>query len=157
MRVCYRHGCCYRVVAALRFLSLQQSKNTALCCVWYSLIKRLAPGLWKWSRHPNYLGEQLWWWGLAGFAIGLRQPWAVAGTLFNTLCMVGFRILQYDIILQLFPSPFAHRDNPCFPRYCVATVLLGLLQKRGLLVKIHGMRLLEKGAAAMGHLVHVCE
>ena len=27
-------------------------------------------GLWAWSRHPNYLGEMLFWWGLALLALG---------------------------------------------------------------------------------------
>lgn len=27
-------------------------------------------GLWAWSRHPNYLGEMMLWWGLAFFALG---------------------------------------------------------------------------------------
>ena len=29
----------------------------------------LATGLWKYSRHPNYFGEQLWWWSLALFSV----------------------------------------------------------------------------------------
>ena len=40
------------------------------------------------SRHPNYFGEQLWWWSLALFAIRVGHPWAVAGTAFNSLILV---------------------------------------------------------------------
>ena len=29
----------------------------------------LDSGIWRYSRHPNYFGEQLWWWSFAGFAI----------------------------------------------------------------------------------------
>lgn len=28
----------------------------------------LETGLWRWSRHPNYLGEILWWWSLVAMA-----------------------------------------------------------------------------------------
>lgn len=31
----------------------------------------LNTGLWRYSRHPNYFGEQLWWWALALFAINV--------------------------------------------------------------------------------------
>ncbi len=47
-------------------------------------------GLWKYSRHPNYLGEILMWWGigLAALAV-LPQFWFLpAGALANTLLFI---------------------------------------------------------------------
>lgn len=32
-------------------------------------------GLWGWSRHPNYLGEQLFWWGLWLFGLAADSGW----------------------------------------------------------------------------------
>ncbi len=57
-------------------------------------------GVWRYSRHPNYVGEQLWWWGLAVFAVacgggghgggggGWQHAWVFVGPLFNSVCMV---------------------------------------------------------------------
>ncbi len=44
-------------------------------------------GLWKYARHPNYLGEILMWWGVAGAAIAIAPThWYLAGgALLNTL------------------------------------------------------------------------
>lgn len=44
-------------------------------------------GLWKYSRHPNYLGEILMWWGVAlSLVCVLPQYWYLcAGALINTL------------------------------------------------------------------------
>lgn len=47
----------------------------------------LNTGLWKYSRHPNYFGEQLWWWSLALFAIQAGQWWAIAGTFLNSIVL----------------------------------------------------------------------
>jgi steroid 5-alpha reductase family enzyme len=38
----------------------------------------LATGLWAYSRHPNYLGEILFWWGLALFALAADAPLVVS-------------------------------------------------------------------------------
>ena len=41
----------------------------------------LAEGLWAYSRHPNYLGEILFWWGVALFAVasGVFAWWTALG------------------------------------------------------------------------------
>jgi steroid 5-alpha reductase family enzyme len=46
----------------------------------------LESGLWAWSRHPNYSGEVLLWWGLYGLGVAAGAPaWTGAGALAITL------------------------------------------------------------------------
>ena len=44
-------------------------------------------GLWKNSRHPNYLGEILMWWGIAVQAVSVMPErwWLIAGAVANTV------------------------------------------------------------------------
>ncbi len=37
--------------------------------------KILTTGLWSISRHPNYFGEALVWWGISFYALGLHNGW----------------------------------------------------------------------------------
>jgi len=55
-------------------------------------------GLWKYSRHPNYLGEILMWWGVALAAVSvLPFNWyLIAGAIANTLLFLCVSIPMAD-------------------------------------------------------------
>ena len=51
----------------------------------------VASGLWRWSRHPNYFGEMLVWWGIFVFAVPFLHGLAfltAAGPAFITLLLL---------------------------------------------------------------------
>jgi steroid 5-alpha reductase family enzyme len=58
----------------------------------------LASGVWAVSRHPNYLGELLFWWGLflGGLAAAPRWAWAVVGPLAITALFVAVSVPWMD-------------------------------------------------------------
>jgi steroid 5-alpha reductase family enzyme len=45
-------------------------------------------GLWRYSRHPNYFGDALLWWGLWLLAVGGGAPWTVVGPALMTFLLV---------------------------------------------------------------------
>lgn len=55
-------------------------------------------GLWKYSRHPNYLGEILMWWGIALSAVSvLPNKWyLIAGAISNTLLFLFVSVPMAD-------------------------------------------------------------
>ena len=55
-------------------------------------------GVWKYSRHPNYLGEILMWWGIAlAFVCIMPEYWyLIAGALANTLLFLFISIPLAD-------------------------------------------------------------
>ncbi|KAL8149222.1 uncharacterized protein C594.04c [Apium graveolens] len=60
----------------------------------------LDKGLWHYSRHPNYFGEQLWWWGLGIFAWNLGQSWTLLGALVNSMCLAYVTVLVEERMLK---------------------------------------------------------
>lgn len=81
----------------------------------------LDTGLWAWSRHPNYFGEMLFWWGLWLFApaSGPGHAWTVAGAVAITLMfhVVSLRLLETRM-LERRPAYAEHvRNLPAFVPY----------------------------------------
>jgi steroid 5-alpha reductase family enzyme len=56
--------------------------------------KTLRTGLWSRSRHPNYIGEMLFWWGLYCFALAANPTywWVIIGPLTITFMFVFISI-----------------------------------------------------------------
>jgi steroid 5-alpha reductase family enzyme len=58
----------------------------------------LATGVWAWSRHPNYLGEVLFWWGLWLFGVAAEPGfwWTIVGPVIMTALFVFISIPMMD-------------------------------------------------------------
>ena len=55
-------------------------------------------GLWKYSRHPNYLGEILMWWGVAlsVICVDINVWYLIAGAVANTILFFAVSIPMAD-------------------------------------------------------------
>nr|GMD20932.1 uncharacterized protein C594.04C isoform X2 [Ipomoea batatas] len=76
------------------------SRNKRLKELSQPMVPNLDTGLWRYSRHPNYFGEQLWWWGLAIFAWRLGHAWSFVGPLINSLCLAYVTLLVEKRMLK---------------------------------------------------------
>jgi steroid 5-alpha reductase family enzyme len=71
----------------------------------------VASGLWRYSRHPNYFGELLCWWGVFLFAAGNLEGWswlAVAGPISITallLFVTGIPTLEASALRKWGSDP----------------------------------------------------
>ena len=58
-------------------------------------------GLWAWSRHPNYFGECLAWWGAWLVAVSAGAAWTVVSPLLMTVLLLrvsGVVLLERDLL-----------------------------------------------------------
>ena len=80
-------------------------------------------GLWRLSRHPNYFGESLLWWGFGSMAAATGNFWSLASPLFMTFLLLkvsGVSLLEKTITSRR-PGyrEYQERTNaflPWFPR-----------------------------------------
>jgi steroid 5-alpha reductase family enzyme len=76
-------------------------------------------GLWRWSRHPNYFGDFLVWWGLGLVSLGAGSWWALSGPAVMTLLLMrvsGVPLLE-GTIGERRPgyTAYAARTSAFFP------------------------------------------
>jgi len=60
----------------------------------------LDTGLWRYTRHPNYFGEALLWWGIYLLAVSAGGWWTLASPLLMTVLLLrvsGVALLEKDI------------------------------------------------------------
>jgi steroid 5-alpha reductase family enzyme len=57
-------------------------------------------GLWRYTRHPNYFGEAVLWWGIYLLALAVGGWWSIVGPLLLTVLLLrvsGVALLEKDI------------------------------------------------------------
>ena len=86
------HSFCNKPFHSVTGVSALQRVAIGCCC--------LGAGLWRYSRHPNYFFEQLFWWSLALFGANVGAPWVFFGPLFNSACMVQVTRLTEERMLR---------------------------------------------------------
>lgn len=79
----------------------------------------LSTGLWRYSRHPNYFGESLMWWGMAAAVCG--HSFTVGGELaaWSMLAFVGPVLITF-LLLRVSGVPLLERkykQNPVYQEY----------------------------------------
>ena len=81
--------------------------------------KALDRGLWRYTRHPNYFGECLVWWGFYCFALPTGAWWTIVGPLLLTYMLLRFSgvALMEQTIVERRPEyrDYTARTNAFFP------------------------------------------
>jgi len=86
-------------------------------------------GLWRYTRHPNYFGEFLVWWGFYMIALGAGAWWAIVSPLLMSVLLLrisGVALLEKDI-QERRPAyrDYVARTNAFFPGPSRATTTVG--------------------------------
>ncbi|MDH5232981.1 MAG: DUF1295 domain-containing protein [Gammaproteobacteria bacterium] len=91
--------------------------------------KVMAQGLWYYTRHPNYFGECLLWWGFYLFAVSSDAWWSIPGPLLITWLLLKFSgvVMLEETIVKRRPAYREYIANtnafiPGRPKHKVRTV-----------------------------------
>ena len=75
-------------------------------------------GLWRYTRHPNYFGEAVLWWGFWFFALARSAPlWSIASPLLITFLLLrvsGARLLEQSLVKEKPSYQDYIRRTPAF-------------------------------------------
>ena len=81
--------------------------------------KIITHGLWKYTRHPNYFGETLIWWGIFLIALSVRNGWtAVLSPLLITFLLLrvsGITMLEKKYTGNKYFEEYARKTSPFIP------------------------------------------
>jgi steroid 5-alpha reductase family enzyme len=76
-------------------------------------------GLWRYTRHPNYFGDFLVWWGLFGIAVAAGAWWTVVSPLVMSLLLLrvsGVTLLEQGMRSRPGYEDYVRRTSTFFPR-----------------------------------------
>jgi steroid 5-alpha reductase family enzyme len=77
-------------------------------------------GLWSWSRHPNYFGEVLIWWGFYFLALHPGYPLTIVSPLIMTFLLLrvsGVTLLEKSLVEDKPDyKAYIERTSAFFPR-----------------------------------------
>lgn len=81
--------------------------------------KVMDEGLWKYSRHPNYFGEAVIWWGFFLIALSVGAWWSIVSPLIMTWLLLKFSgvVMLEETITERRPDyrEYIKRTNAFFP------------------------------------------
>jgi steroid 5-alpha reductase family enzyme len=81
--------------------------------------KIMTQGLWKYTRHPNYFGEVVMWWGIFLMALSVKNGWtAVVSPLLITFLLLkvsGITMLERKYAGKKEFQEYTKRTNAFFP------------------------------------------
>ncbi len=80
-------------------------------------------GLWRYSRHPNYFGEILVWWGLFLFSVPFQQGWAWVSVL-GPVTITGLLLFVTGVPLLERRYDLKYGRNTKYRKYKKRTSLL---------------------------------
>jgi steroid 5-alpha reductase family enzyme len=81
--------------------------------------KIMTSGLWKYTRHPNYFGEAVMWWGIFGLALSTGNGWLTAASplliTFLLRFVSGVPLLEKKYRRNAEFEEYARRTNAFIP------------------------------------------